>query len=186
MKTIEVKVYNFDELSNEAKCRAKNNFEHDDFWAIERMNSKKAADDIYQSISPEETISGVRLYKYIQNNVMPKLRNYKYYSRKSAYFADYSHGRAMKQKYRFSKIQFSEDQDNLTGYCDDYEFLAPLFDFMKNPSDNVNSDDLRNTNTSLIYQKISESEYENFLTDENFSEYCTVNDMLFYENGDIY
>lgn len=186
MKTIKIKLYEFSELSEKAKEAAKDDFYYDDFFANERMKSKKAAADIYESIDPEKTISGVRLYKYIQNNVMPELRKYKYYTKNSAYYAGKNHGITMGEKFRFSKINYSEGEVNLTGVCYDYDFLKPLIDFMKNPSDSIDSDDLRNINTDNIYEKLTEDEYYYFYRDEVFEEHCRANEYLFYENGKMY
>lgn len=186
MKTIKIKLYEFSELSEKAKESAKDDFYYDDFFANERMKSKKAADYIYESINPQNVLSGVRLYKYIQNNVMPKLRKYKYYTKNSAYYAGKKHGITMGKKFRFSKINYSEDAENLTGICYDYDFLKPLIDFMEKPSENVDSDDLRNTDTVNIYNKLAEDECDYFYQDKVFEEHCDANEYLFYENGKMY
>lgn len=39
MKTIEINLYSYNELSDEAKQKAKDDFYYDDFWSSEREKS---------------------------------------------------------------------------------------------------------------------------------------------------
>jgi len=181
MKTIEINLYSYNELSDKAKQNAKNNFEYDDFWSHERLESMKAAKELYRLFDTDEEIKGIRLYKFIQNNILPKLRNrIKYINGGGKYpSAKIREG----EKARFSKIQFNEDAIHLTGYCTDYNFLEPIFDFLKSPDKHTTSADLLNTSLEDIYDRDAQAEYEAFYEDQNFSEHCEANGYTFEENG---
>lgn len=181
-----IDVYQFSELSETAKQNAKNNFEYEDFWHSERMQSYKAAKDIYNNFYNIE-LSGERLYVWIQNNIINEFLAHKKYTieketkRKNSYFS-HSYKRYDSEKSRFSKI-ITEIEFCITGYCDDYDFFAPIIDFCKKPDKNTTSDDLYNTDIDSIFQTISEREYDFFYKDDIFSEMCEANEYNFDVNG---
>ena len=108
MKTIEIQLFKFSELSEDAQKKAIDHFREsdNDFWFIEEANEtfKKFADlfsikwreiDYEQpyrnnySINLSDDIkglSGIRLMKYIWNNYKNDLFKGKYYSVKSDFF----------------------------------------------------------------------------------------------------
>ena len=182
MKTIKINLYSFDELSEDAKQKAKDNFQFDDFWESDRTHSMQKAKELYSMLDGDAgELSGVRLYKYIVNNILPELRRpIKYTTNGIKYPSDKIY---KDEKARFSKIQFSEEASNLTGYCDDYEFLDPLLEFLKEPLNSVTGEELANTNLHSIWSKLANEEYESFYEDENFQELCEANEYTFEEDG---
>lgn len=138
MKTIRTKVYQFNELSESAQSTAISNFinlEREFFWGDEWMQSLKQGLEFYGfelgnrysidyssasgSYAPVisnhdnniEDLSGVRLWKYLQNNY-------------STYFCKYD----KKQKPTL------DGNCPFTGYCGDENFLEPIREFIKKPS----------------------------------------------------
>ena len=188
MKTIEIKidVYSFNELSDNAKEKAKNGFQYDDFWHNERMQSYRTAKEIYNLFSDID-MCGFRLYKWVANNVLYRFVATKKYcidnvtKRKNSY---YQQNRKIygNEKVRFSNIN-NEIDFCLTGYCDDYSFFEPLIDFCKYPDKHTSSNDLFNTDLDSIFERISENEYNNFYTDDVFCEMCDANEYTFDVNG---
>ena len=179
MKVIKVKLYSFNELNEAAKEIAKCQIECH-FFDEDLRKSYEAAKELYLLFDTENIIKGERLYKFIQNNIFPKLtakrlyeKGYKYYSTK----------RKADKGERFSRIFVEIDPMNLTGYCNDYDFLAPIFDFIENFNPNSTSDDFFETNLDLIASRIQEDEVTNFYEDNNFAEYCEDNEIYFLENG---
>ena len=183
MKTIEIKVYRFDELSETAKETAKESFGYCDFWYSEIMESMRLSGGIYDEINKSD-LSGLRLYKWIVNNILPDLTaQKKYYVSNGTYNSYFS---AKKRTYagektRFSKIIKEVDAVYLTGVCFDYDFLEPLFDFLRNPIGALSHVDVHH-----ICDQIVEKEREYFFMDANFSDHCNANDYYFYESGKMY
>jgi hypothetical protein len=183
MKTIEIKVYRFDELSEKAKEKAKESFGYDNPWENEIAESMRLAGGIYDEINKSD-LSGLRLYKWIVNNILPDLTaQKKYYVSNGSYNSYFSVKRKIYagEKARFSKIIKEIDALHLTGVCFDYDFLEPLFDFLRNPIG-----DLSHVDVYYICDRIVEKEREYFFMDANFSEHCDINGIMFYENGKMY
>ena len=183
MKTIEIKVYRFDELLEKAKEKAKESFEYDNPWGNEITESMRLASGIYDEINRSD-LAGIRLYKWIVNNVLPDLTAQKKYyitsGVKHSYFSAKRRTYAG-EKTRFSKIIKDVDAICLTGVCFDYDFLEPLFDFLRNPIG-----DLFHVDVHYICDQIVEKERESFFMDANFSDLCDANDYYFYEDGTMY
>lgn len=173
MRTITLKLYKFEELSKDAQRVAKNNvgFEtyDSDLWECAR-----AAQKLYDRLKePIEDIYGNRLRTWIVNNIMDELTSTKYYGNRW--------GR--EPKFRFSRIFKEVDEANLTGVSFDYDFLAPLMDFVKKPDESVSNYDLARTNLESIAMDIINAEEEYFYSDEGFSDYCEGNNMEFLHSG---
>lgn len=133
-------------------------------------------------LNTEEEIKGIRLYKFIQNNILPRLKNHIKYVKGGG---KYPSSKIYKdEKARFSKIQFNEDAANLTGYCADYSFLEPIFDFLAKP-DNTTSTELARTNLEHIYELEAQNDYESFFDEDNFADHCQANGYTFEENGEM-
>ena len=183
MKTQTLKLYSFSELNEEAKEVAKENTECSDFWADDSYNSYKAAKELYQLFDIENEIQGERLYSFIQNNIFPQLTARKLYAKNMQY---YTPKKTIEKSQRLSKIFTVVDPMNLTGYCDDCMFLAPIFDFMENIDTNITNSHILNTNLERIAERIAENERESFYQDDNFCEYCESGEILFTERGEVY
>lgn len=186
MKTISINLYQFNELSKEAKQKVMDNWQYDDAWQADRQKSYDKAKELYALFETEGEISGARLYAFIQNNILPQLkRRIKYVKADlpKGYHKYASSKIYPDEKARFSRIEYSEDASNLTGYCSDYAFLEPIFDFLKNPTDGTTNEDLLNTDLDSIYEKESQSDYNDFFEEANFAENCEANEYTFEENG---
>lgn len=144
MRTVTETVYTYAELSEKAKQAVKSSWKYDDFWCEERKISMKEAQKLYNILDPANydnyilDISGLRLYKYIVNNILPKLKlHFKYVKGGGKY-----ESHKAKSGERLSKIQYSYEPSNLTGLCYDYDFLKPIMDFLKKPDENTTNLDL--------------------------------------------
>lgn len=172
MRTIELNLFKFEELSKEAQEVAKKNVEFEqydsDLWLCARK-----AQELYNRLKIGEAISGNRLRTWIVNNILPDLTSTKYYGKRYGENA----------KFRFSKIFTEVDECNLTGVCFDYDFLKPLMDFVKEPNENVNNYQLARTDLNMIAQELIAAEMDYFYSDEGFSEYCEAENIEFLRDG---
>jgi len=199
MKTIEINLYEFSELSAEIQEKVIEKYRETNQkegipWQSEIEESFEKFANIFNiqwelidyeepdrnrySVELEDNIkelTGLRLAKYIWNNYKSYLYKGKYYflwSKKEPYHA---------LKSRRSKILL----DNccvLTGVCYDDELLHPIYDFLENPNDNVNFEKLlENCIDSLCESIQKEIDYIN--SDETIIEEIEANEYTFEING---
>jgi hypothetical protein len=174
MRTIKTKVYQFSELSDEAKEKALSNWLEscEYFWGSEVVETVKKACEIYgfrlknysidwnningcsYTIDSEHSdeilnLSGVRLWKYLVNN----------YS-----FVDLS-----------GNCPF-------TGVCFDEDFLDNIREFLKKP----NSQNFEDLITDSVYNTINSGckDFESQQTEEYFADHAHANNYEFIENGE--
>lgn len=194
MKQITINLYEFCELSESAKEKAKSQFYDDwDGWHDDRLVSLREAGKLYNLFDTEEEVSGVRLYKFIQNRILPELESPLKFRKTSHgdiefYFSDKIY---KNEKARLSNINSGCEASNLTGYCDDYAFLQPIFDFIKNPKESIanksiTSHSLRDTNLERIWENIVDDERDYFFEDSNFAGHCEANEYFFTEDGKLH
>ena len=208
MKTIEINLYSFNELSDKAKEKAMNKYyENEDFyyiWDDAHKTVKEFCDKTiiktYQNswLDPyfnhiDDSIlnlTGIRLLKYFINNFdflfkrkylkcFDGHKNHKMITNKTVQ----SKGKSNGKKYCFatSNIQ-KETSCNLTGVYYDDDFLEPIYNFIKNPKDNKNFEDIICECFYSLKNSI-ESEIEAKQTIEGFSELCEMNGYCFTEDG---
>jgi hypothetical protein len=214
MKTIELKIFKFNELSEESKQYAIEKYRSNNeefFWQSEWQDVlKKFCDifpiswshcDIYQGIDFDikcddniQELSGIRLMKYIQNNYSSFLWKGKYY--KSFSYTnekDLKHHNNIQTKQLsngkyfqsfYSKIQ-KENSCVLTGFCGDDDILSPIYEFLKNPKESVTFADLLSDCLNSWLKGVRD-DYEGQQTDEYISEHLDANDYDFTEDGEIY
>ena len=193
MRTIETKLYKFDELSEEAKEKAFENWsnsEREYFWMDENLESLKQGLQhfgfelknwsidyycatnaylkiVYQNsngyVDEEDTLSGVRLWKFINNNMLD-------------YWCKY------KKKYQRGKLL--NGSCPFTGYCGDESFLAPIRTFMKQPED-ITFQELMEECAHEVMKAI-EADYEFQNSREYFEEEAEANDFEFEQDGTQY
>lgn len=189
MRTEEIKIYKFDELSDEAKERAREWYREgmDDFWMHERQESYQQAEEIYDALhSIEEEISGARLYAWIENNLS-------HIWDKSCYYSKHIDGSIKKDwwsykydciKKRRSRIKVVNNIEGcpLTGVTYDYDFLLPIIEFMKKPDSSTTNLDLELPS----YRDVAERDWEYMTSDEAVDETLEINDYEFTEDGNIY
>lgn len=189
MRTVEINLLKYYELSEQAKNKVKENWEFEDFWQGERTKSYEAAKNLLKVFDIDTEISGARLYSFIQNNFLPRLRERIKYSKTETgkHYQKYPSSKIYeKEKARFSKIEYSEDAINLTGYCADYIFLDHVFEFLKNPDKKTTNFDLLNENLEYLWEKDVQNEYEAFYEEQNFAEHMESNGYEFTEDGELY
>jgi hypothetical protein len=210
MKTLEIKLYEFSELSYEVQQVAIENLDltyNMEFSCDDALETVKA----FQLIFPIEyteidytygkayckyvgeenhrNLSGIRLLKLLENNYLPDLRKGKYRSTESTTkhpcirVKKYANGNTFSAFY--SRIFFEYDNCPLTGMCYDYDILKPILNFRKNPSDSITFEELlQDCLTSLA--KALEREYDYINSDEAKIQHLIDSDMQFLECGEIY
>lgn len=214
MKTIKIKLYSFDELSEEAKEVARDNYRtnfQSYHWASENTDTLKAFEKIfpirvknyavdsfnyYVSIKflgeeDVENLSGVRLLSYLWNNYKSDLYKGAY---KTVNISDkkVNHKRVRSEYFektnRWHNAYHSAiTLDNccpLTGYCMDDEILAPIFTFMSKP-DNITFAELMQDCVDA-WGKACQKDYEWQESDEYIDEEIESNNYDFTEDGKLY
>jgi hypothetical protein len=190
MKTINLQIYSFNELSESVQNKIVENWRNDDFfpWADENNDSLISFCEIFDikireydysyrqyvsaSFNMDSSIlelSGLRLAKYIWNNHKQHLYKGRYYSK----------GR----KSRHSKIQITPYDCTLTGYCMDNSLIMPLIEFMDKPDDR-NFQDLLNDCLETWLNDCS-ADYDDWLSRERIIEDIEANDYVFFESGEL-
>ena len=193
MKSINLKLYSFNELPENVQNRIVENWRNDDqyFWQDENYNSLKAFCNIFQirikdydygyrnyinaAIDIDDeilTLSGLRLAKYIWNN-------YKKHLFKGKYYSIHANG---KYKTRHSRIMIESDCI-LTGYCIDHALIDPLLEFLNKP-DNRDFERLLNDCLDNFIIMCSR-DYNYWLSRECIVEDIDCNDYTFLINGEI-
>ena len=214
MKTIEVKLYSFNELSQEAKEKAIQNHRNNGleyFWNEENLQSLKAFCKVFDidlkkysidsyghsyvdtSLNASEDVlnlSGVRLLKYLWNNFRTDIYKGKYYFVKSEQAL--KHKRVKSQTLKNGKIFNSyrsaiqlESSCPFTGYCMDEDLLEPVFKFMALPLNSVTYEDLLNDCIeSWLSAAVKDLEYQE--SDEFIGEHLEANEYEFTEDGELF
>jgi len=201
MRTIRTKVYQFNELSNEAKEKAiqwyRNGNDDDSFYADEIIDSVKEVAELFDlKFGWEYTdirtghiddnilqLQGVRLYKYIVNNYYNTL-----FERKTYFFCRMPDGSKKFNcvgqnvgKYT-SKCQWVIASCPLTGMCYDMDILQPVYNFLKKPDTSTTFEDLISGIESAI-QKTFDSNEEWINSDEYITETIEANEYEFTKEG---
>jgi len=188
MRTIETKLYKFEELNTEAQEAAREKFNEGniDFpWQEENLESMKKGLEFYgfklkdysfdyycatsgnfqiKSTHYEdevEELSGARLYKYLLNN-----------------FSTY--------RCQYTKEQKETLSGNcpFTGYCVDENFLDPIREFMKLPTE-ITFMELMEESVHAVAKAI-ENDYEHSQTMEYFKDHAEANELEFTKEGEQY
>jgi len=193
MKTIEITLYKFNELSSEAQETAINKWRESDtdyFFASDNEASLKAFTEIfpikvnnwsydayshsessqYNGEADHQTLSGPRLMAFIHNNYGNMLYPAKTYRLKSG-------------KTRKSRI-IKDTEMTMTGYYMDNVLLDPIYDFLKG---NVNID-FEDLLESCVYAwgKACQADCYYQQTPEYIKETIEANDYDFTIEGEIY
>lgn len=192
MRTIEVKLFSYDELSEKAKEKALKRYRATEeyFWFDDGLKTIKdglALFDFklaYYSIDlghisdiklmsqhiedAVEELYGLRLRKYIYNTYYWRI--YK--------LRDYLKG----DKVRRSRIMVDRIY-SYTGYCADEIFLDELYEFMAKPDHRNFKELMLGCCADVISYMYRDYTYQ--LSEEYFREYCFGNDCEFYEDGEM-
>lgn len=201
MKTIEIKVYKFDELNTVGKesaiqterlngidtsfiySEAKNTVER--FCEVfgVRAGSNSLNYGYFENEYLDEILDFTpeRLKKYILNNFGDTLFKGKYYSTKGEYINGKFH-----YKFRHSNIIKVDKNCNLTGVCYDESILHPIYAFLDGSEyQQYNLDELFKFCFESLKNDI-DSEIEAMQGDEYISEQLIDNDFDFLESGQLY
>ena len=192
MKTINVNLYTFEELSQEAQKTAIENYKNDycetigTFWQDENFNSIKAVLTFFDVKLKNWSIdywSAARSWIDWELNLdyddeiknLSGARLFKYLQNN---YVDRRTG-------SFNSI-FDGKPDNgrclFTGYCADGDVIAPVIEFLERPTKNINFEDLIN---NIIYAglKYIETDYDYQISDEAIKEEIINNDLYFNAEG---
>jgi len=208
MKTIEIKIYSFSELSEDAKEKAINNYrnsDYDNFYAEELTDSVKAFlelfnIEIYNRYSHFKLsnidasileLQGIRLYKWLINNYYSDLFKPKYiksinreiYSRALICKVKTGH-KGNKYTQIYSKLNVSNDCI-LTGVCYDNDILKPIYDFLSRPDKSTTYEDLMQDVENAVTKAYQDIE-DWINSDEYIIENIESNDYEFTEDGKRY
>ena len=204
MRTVEVKVYSFEELTPEAQAKALDKVrEFEQEFGMEPSvgdavdTIKKAFDefginlkdwsigtDRYRSFvrfdvdEHVEELKGMRLRTWLLNN------HYNLFFQKKTYGKHKERANGKWSHDRYSKIIFVESSCPLTGVCYDEDFLDTFRAFIKKPN-NSTLEDLLNSAADDIFKTL-ESEYEWRTSDEGIMETSDINDSEFTEYGEVW
>ena len=198
MKQITINLYNFEELDENAKQNAYEYWLRNFFYFdSEFRDSLKKFCDIFdiellgyefdecsyhisydtEPANVDDSIKGLRLYKYIWNNYSNSLYDNKtYYLNKTGSY-----------KSRVSRILVSRDNSYvLTGTCWDYTLVKPIHDFLEHYNDDK---DRYTTFDDLMHEclwsfiKAMHEEYEYAISMEAFEEETKLQEFEFYKDG---
>jgi hypothetical protein len=208
MRTKTINIYSFDELSEEAKEKAiedyrSNGFDY--FWGDDNENTLKEFEDIFPisvgrweygyhnfinfEMTCDDEISelkGIRLLKYLYNNYESILFQGEF---KNTIENRIKHPRIKSKKLSNGKwfnsyhsAIFKSNCCVLTGYCLDDNILEPIYQFLKNPKDNINFEDLMKDCLESWIQACR-NDYEYQQSNEYISEHLEANEYEFDEEG---
>ena len=207
MKTIEISLYKFEELSEAAQKNAINNGRENvcvDFIYDDAYKTVKAFNNVFRTsegrlswLDVENSnfddaileLKGFRLQKYIWNNYKNELVKGKYYSiwsKKEKSYKHYKDGYPV-LKNRYSKI-LKENSCVLTGVCYDDDILQPIYDFLQKrdfSNCTINFESLLN-NCFFELKKSIENEVDYRNSDEGIREELSEKDNYYTINGQIY
>lgn len=151
MKTIETKVYTFDELSDSAKEKARDWLRYSDSdyaWTGEWRDTLKAFESLFPvrvkdwsvdynggSVQWDFTgdddkreLKGSKLISYLWNHYSDSLYQGKYYGKLVPHEVTKEHPAGLEHKKRYSRTLL--EHKSLTGYCADEDIMRPLWDVM--------------------------------------------------------
>lgn len=139
--------------------------------------------DIYPN-----NLCGKLLFRYINNNIMPRIIKGRYFSTPCKYVDG-----KYEYKHKYSRVMFDYgDNCPLTGMCYDYYLLKPIIDYYNAwctyPEDFSLEDLMRQCYDNFFKSWHEEYEYwadnEDAIREElHHNQY---EDRLYYENGDVY
>lgn len=204
MRTITTNLYTFDELSEEAKEKAIENWRSTSFPFIRQdemiKNIKAIAKAIdcdydyysYDGINYEvylmptsfcqADLSGKRAWAYIENNFITPNAKAKIYYKDYVIYSD-----DRKNWKRKSKIWYTLDDYPFTGYCADCCFIEAWREWQKlfrNDNTLTVDDFIYLVANNLSKAWTSDNEYQN--SDEAIAELLNINEYEFTEDGNRY
>ena len=208
MKTIELKIYSFDELTETAQQNAINHFRQNQDFSFEFeeiISSVKKLIDVF-NLKGGDTyanlkywhikddilqLSGVRLYKYILNNYGFALFKPKYLKRidKAVNYRQFICKQHKDHKGNIYTQLYSKykktDSCVLTGMCYDDDLLKPVYEFLKTPCKYTTFEHLIQDIENAISKTFEDVE-EWLYSEEYIIDMIKANEYEFTENGELY
>ncbi len=207
MRTIRIKLYKFNELSDQAKQQAIEDYRNQDNYdgnyseigdsvkaVIELFNLKTGRqwDDIRTGHIEDSILElkGVRLYKYLINNYYNELFTPKYIGSKDRKITGKQFIFEVRKDYKgndYTQIYSRLFKDNccpLTGVCYDNSLLDPVYSFLSRPGKNITFEDLiRDIENAITKCYRDEEEWIN--SDEYITENIEANEYEFTKDGKL-
>lgn len=210
-RTIRTKVYQFSELSEQAKQKSINQYrnseQYNQHYYDEIIDSVKAVCELFNLKTGREwtdirtshiddnilELKGVRLYKYIVNNYWSNLYKRKFlgsigdnrvikHRMSKTNFYDMSKGaRVSSSNFIYSNVRF-DNSCTLTGVCYDNDILQPIYDFLKRPDLSTTFEDLMQEIESAISKTFDNTE-EWLNSDEFIKDEIEANEYEFKADG---
>lgn len=200
MRTETIEIFSFEELSDEAKENAIENYRdqgHDYVWTEEWLDSLEEFasrlsltiqdwtigpyshsyinwNHTYQPEPEVEEFTGLRLRTWLINNYLDHFATGKYYSK---FIGD-------EHRSRHSKIFIEYDNCPLTGYMGDNSLIQPILDFIKEPDGSTLEDIVNSCMESFIAGYTADCEYQD--SDEFIKEELIQTEQEFIEDGSLY
>ena len=204
MKEYKVKLFTFNELSDNAKSRVcdrerENTYNYgvmdQESTAYERMDTIKAFCDLfgikydvdydhqYRFIKWHFNDVDMNGYEWCDDDIKGKylLRwfNRYYYEIRSRKYYHHSfrydeNGKYIGSNHRYSRIQWIDGNCALTGVCYDEDLLQPIYDWYKNPDWDITLHDLID-NCFSRFMESWENEDDYLMSDEHISEMISAN-----------
>lgn len=214
MKTKTINLYQFNELSDEAKGKAINKWRDQEYnntpWFIDEAGKsfEKFAGIFsikWNNIDYEEPhrndyqiqlddqileLSGQRLATYIWNHYRNDIFQGKYYGELIDTFKDGTKIPVSKEhpigKRHVKRYShvFVSSCCVMTGVCYDDDLLNPIYEFLNKPNENVNFETLLNDCIYSLCHSVS-SEIEHQMSDEVITETLIANEYWFDEEGNL-
>lgn len=182
MKTITINLYDFDELSKEAKTKALQEHcsQSDFFWYDEYFESLKAGIEHFDFELNDYSIDYTGYSpSYIKITAKDDC-DLTGEALKTYLLANYNE--AFNQITKKYQPTFTEDLDCMfTGYCADISFMEPINEFIKKPYD-ITIEELIQKGFDNWLKDIK-SEYEYTQTEDYFKDHCEANEYTFEANG---
>lgn len=196
MRTIEITAYTFNELNEDAKQTALDNFSNDLSIELSHQELENSIEQFHKVFGTKSgyrswldlskghidddilDLSGLRLLKYLINNFWGDLFKPKYYSKWRKGSETENRPQLVK---RYSKVQF-EANCVLSGVCYDNDILEPIYNFLKNPEPEITFERLLNKCENcftVVYNSIE----EDLNSDEQKAETIQANELEFDEEG---
>lgn len=168
MKTIETNVYQFIELSEDAKKIAINNFRKNNyefFWAEDYLRSAKECLKIFGAKLKDYSIDWSNINQchwkiYVDEDDISELTNSSYY------------------------LKYINGEEHPSGYCADDDFFSVMKKYIANPYETT----LEKLINDCLYELFNSGckDYDHQMSDESIAETISWNEYEFTEDGNIF
>lgn len=167
MKTIQIKIYKFAELSQSAQENAIQNcreLNYDFYWGDDYIESAKKCLELFDCYLADWSIDWSNI-------------NCSHWKIKCADVEDL-------QEFLNQYLPYIKDEKSVTGFCADYDFFKPIRHWFSKPYD-IDFDELMN---DCVYECINAGckDYDYQISDEGLIEYIDANALEFTKEGDLY